>query len=114
MHPQTPRAIKSPTVANIVTVADRRYEQRFQQCHKINCSVCNGTISPNDQPQGHGPYWYLCFTLKGEWKRIYIGKNLDTQKFINADGSLDFAAIEARRTARQGPAEPLPLTATTQ
>ncbi len=61
---------------------NRIYELRRNSCGKANCTVCNG-----NQPT-HGPYWYMCVSVSGRWRRIYLGKELDTTKFVDAEGNL--------------------------
>lgn len=76
----------------------RSYESKLNDCGKINCQRCGG-----DGPRhaSHGPYWYLCFPRKNKWYRIYLGKELDTTKFITADGNLDWEALRRRKSVRQ-------------
>lgn len=69
---------------------NRIYECRYTRCGKPNCSVCNpGEFNP-DRPIGHGPYWYLCARHGKRWRRLYIGKELDTTKHIGPDGEIIF------------------------
>lgn len=99
-----PRAFRpSPQSKMLVTsfiTAGRTYEQRFTRCHKLNCTICFPTTQPWPNTVGHGPYWYLCFHHGKGWTRIYLGKVLDTNRFILADGSIDFEAILAARERR--------------
>lgn len=73
----------------------RRYEQRLVNCGKSNCSKCHppGAIA---RPT-HGPYWYLCARRGHKWRRIYLGKELDTEKYIDNDGNIDWTQIGHRR-----------------
>lgn len=61
---------------------DRVYELRLNSCGKQNCRTCSGR-----EPR-HGPYWYLCVPWGGKWRRIYLGKDLDTTKYIGPDGKV--------------------------
>jgi hypothetical protein len=82
-------------------VGIRSYELRYTICHRRNCTTCYGRQEDYCGPPGHGPYWYLCVVHARRWTRIYIGKTLDTTKFILADGAIDWATIKARATARR-------------
>lgn len=80
----------------------RHYEHRLVNCGKQNCGNCNPpgkTSAPS-----HGPYWYLCAQRRGRWRRVYLGKNLDTTRYIDKDGFVDWDAL-ARRRARNTPGE---------
>lgn len=74
---------KGKAVVESFKFKDRIYELRLNACGKTNCATCSGNL-----PR-HGPYWYLCVPWSGKWRRIYIGKDLDTTKFICPDGSVD-------------------------
>lgn len=74
---------KGKAVVESFKFKGRIYELRRNACGKRNCNTCSGTI-----PR-HGPYWYLCTPWGGKWRRIYIGKDLDTTKFIDKDGNVD-------------------------
>ena len=78
---------------------DRIYELRRNSCGKSNCTVCEGT-----RP-AHGPYWYMCVSLKGRWRRVYLGKDLDTSKFVDADGNLHLPPRRALLRPFQPPAD---------
>jgi hypothetical protein len=78
----------------------RTYEQRYTCCHKENCKSCNPPNPDFSGPIGHGPYWYLCFRHGKGWTRVYLGKVLNTLKFVLADGSIDFESILAARARR--------------
>jgi hypothetical protein len=108
MNPPILLRPRSTTVATSLRVGDRLYEQRFQRCNKPNCSSCTGPAPNPAVPLGHGPYWYLCFSQGHSWRRIYIGKLLNTQLFVLPNGKLDHAAIEARRHSREGRGQDLP------
>lgn len=87
-------------IVQTVEVGRRWYEQRYQLCHKKNCQVCYGEHHGIDMPPGHGPYWYMVTWKWPKRVRIYIGKELDTGRFIQQNGEIDWAAIAARRKAR--------------
>lgn len=74
----------------------RIYELRKNSCGKKNCTVCDGS-----RP-AHGPYWYVCISRHGRWRRVYIGKDLDTAKFVNDQGLLEIP------TKKDRPIEPCP------
>lgn len=71
----------------------RIYELRRNSCGKSNCTVCDG-----NRP-AHGPYWYVCISRRGRWRRVYIGKELDTSKFVNAAGVLEVPLAKDRPRA---------------
>lgn len=98
MPPNVPGPL--PGKRTVRTIKERGvvYEQRFNTCGKKNCARCNGTA---ETVLGHGPYWYFCITLRGKWFRIYMGKNLDTSKYRDAEGEPDWNAIRARRKGRR-------------
>lgn len=81
-------------VAESFYVNGRRYISRFADCGKENCKRCGGA---GVRRASHGPYWYLCVTIDGRWVQIYLGKNLDTTRFVTAQGNIDTAAIAAWR-----------------
>lgn len=87
----TPRT----ALVNSFTHQGRHYEQRLVNCGKPNCSRCSppGHVS---RPS-HGPYWYLCAQRGKRWRRVYIGKELDTTKYVDIDGHPDWPAITRRR-----------------
>lgn len=76
----------------------RVYELRLNACGKKNCRTCQGNI-----PR-HGPYWYMCVPWGGKWRRIYIGKDLNTTKYIHQNGEI-FTADEIK--SAQGALTPL-------
>jgi len=98
-HPQHSPSREAMVVQRL-EVGLRTYENRYTLCHRRNCSVCYGRQEDYVGPPGHGPYWYLCVTTGRQWTRIYIGKTLDTSRFILPDGSIDWAQIRERRRAR--------------
>jgi hypothetical protein len=77
-------------------VGDRLYEQRMNRCGKRICRICYPPGGSGDGVPGHGPYWYMCLQVKGKFRRFYIGKTLDTAKYVGADGRVDFAAYKNR------------------
>lgn len=78
---------------------ERIYELRRNSCGKSNCTVCDGS-----RP-AHGPYWYMCVSLKGRWRRVYLGKQLDTTKFVDKDGNLKLPAPRRLSPGIQPPAD---------
>lgn len=82
-------------------VGTRLYEQRMNRCGKTNCRVCGPRESESDRRPGHGPYWYLCVTRGSKWVRVYIGRELDTQRFVGKDGQVDWGQIRALRKERE-------------
>lgn len=79
----------------------RTYESRLVNCGKRNCSYCH---PPDLLPRPtHGPYWYLCGTRNGRWSRIYLGKNLDTSRYVNDDGSIDWEHAKRPHSTRGRP-----------
>lgn len=93
-------ATKNPrSASSCVTAAfraqGRSYEQRRVNCGKPNCGKCNPP--GGDSRPSHGPYWYLCVRRNHRWRRVYLGKELDTQKYIDNDGNVDFDQICHRR-----------------
>ena len=72
----------------------RVYERRYVDCGKANCSKCS---SDHGRYPSHGPYWYLCATFEGKWIRIYLGRDLDSFKFVLPDGNVDWKQIDAGR-----------------
>ena len=90
--PSNPRMI-----VQTVVCSSRTYELRYNRCGKTNCQSCYHRSLDYSGPPGHGPYWYLCVTRKGRSKRIYIGKTLDTSRWVLPDGSIDWAGFNARK-----------------
>ena len=87
-------------VVQQVTVGIRLYEQRYTRCCKVNCRTCYGRQPDFCGAPGHGPYWYLCYRTDRGWQRVYIGKDLNTEKFILEDGSINHHELAGRRHAR--------------
>jgi hypothetical protein len=99
IHPQ--HSTSHPRmVIDRIDIGLRTYELKYTLCHRRNCATCYGRQPEYDGPPGHGPYWYMCVPHGRLWTRIYIGKELDTHKYVLADGTIDWAAVKARRTAR--------------
>lgn len=98
--PQPPLGSIKGTVA-IVRHEGRSYEQRLIDCRKPSCKRC-GT-SPTRTPS-HGPYWYLCAQTKAGWRRLYLGKSLNTQLYIRESGAIDWPAYAADRRRKKTPA----------
>lgn len=76
----------------------RHYESRLVNCGKVNCQKCGGS---GPRHPSHGPYWYLCITHNGRWYRIYLGKDLDTTRFVTDRGNVDWPAIRAKRNSKR-------------
>jgi len=98
-HPEH-RTPRESMVVQRLEIGIRTYENRYTLCHRPNCTVCYGRQEDYVGPPGHGPYWYLCVTTGRRWTRIYIGKVLDTNRFILPDGSIDWPQVKTRRQAR--------------
>lgn len=96
MPPET----RNPNRSALVTkfkVANRTYERRWVDCGKPNCQRCTG---PDRRIASHGPYWYLCIPRNKKWFRVYLGKNLDTQRFILENGRIDWDKIRRKPRAQ--------------
>jgi len=85
-----------PATISRFTDNGRVYERSIVDCGKANCSRCN---SPAGRRPSHGPYWYLCATHGGAWRRVYLGRILDTSRFIAPDGSVDWLAVSNRHSS---------------
>lgn len=101
MTPQNP---KNPLVCSFRQGA-RSYELGRTDCGKSNCSGCS---LPMGRKASHGPYWYLCAVRDGKWKRVYLGREIDSTKWILPDGQVDWAAIDAKK--RNGKTVPVPVS----
>jgi len=86
--------ISNPNLVTSFKVKNRTYERRLVDCGKSNCQRCGGD---DTRKPSHGPYWYLCIARKSKWYRVYLGKELDTGRFIKADGRIDWEAIRHRK-----------------
>jgi len=76
-------------ILNRIVVGARTYEQRRNRCGRRNCQRCYGPPGDQGRRPGHGPYWYLILSTRRGIRRIYIGKDLDTTRHINPDGSIN-------------------------
>lgn len=92
-----PTPLHRTTVIGAFVHSGRHYEQRLVDCGKIACTKCGGDGARHPS---HGPYWYLCVSRGKRWTRLYIGKELDTRKFIGPDGSVDWSRVANRRGRR--------------
>jgi hypothetical protein len=110
MTPHIPSRQGLPSAPPMVlqTVKDRHvsYELRYNRCGKANCTRCNPLATRNYGQPGHGPYWYLVFTAQRRTYRRYIGKHLDTSKYRDRDGNLDYDLLFGR--TQTPPKEPQP------
>ena len=75
----------------------RTYESRLNDCGKVNCLKCGGE---GQRHPSHGPYWYLCLNVRGAWVRIYLGKDLDTKRYVTPDGQIDWEAVKTFRARK--------------
>lgn len=89
----------SPAVVTVFREGRRTYERRYVDCGKTNCRRCTTAAG---RIASHGPYWYLCFARRGKWYRVYLGKILDTSRFITSAGDIDWNAIRNRRRTNAG------------
>lgn len=89
-----PEPGSSPATVTTFKEGDRTYERKYVDCGKDNCSYCNTDLG---RIPSHGPYWYLCVPKNGVWYRIYLGKELDTKRFVRDNGTIDWPAVKARR-----------------
>lgn len=71
-------------------VGERIYEQRLNRCGRRNCQVCYPPGGSGDGAPGHGPYWYMCVVRNGRAFRLYIGKDLNTARYVTAEGVVDW------------------------
>jgi len=99
-----PPAHSSP-VRNTFRQAGRTYESRLNDCGNLKCQRCGG-----DGPRhaSHGPYWYLCVNINAKWVRIYLGRELDTTRFVAPDGQIDWDAIKIFRARKMTTLVPNP------
>ena len=102
MSPLIPGPLPGRRTVNTIKDRGATYEQRLVTCGKPNCTRCNGDRA---KIKGHGPYWYLCYVQKGRWVRLYLGKNLDTNRFRLPDGELNWAEIHDHRNRRRAAAK---------
>lgn len=88
-----------------INVDDRVYEWRYVRCGREKC-WCGGKMDTGKP--GHGPYWYLCGSQNGRWRKIYLGAELDTSRWKTPTGEIDWAAYDEyveRKGERQGIAD---------
>jgi hypothetical protein len=88
-------------VVDTVKVGSRTYEQRWNLCGKKTCTVCYPPHEVAVGRCGHGPYWYLCLQHGRRWLRLYIGKVLNTERYIKGDGTLDWEMVRREKSDRQ-------------
>ena len=91
-----PRMSSPKMIAQRIQAVGRTYELRHVRCGRQNCSTCYHRGLNYAGPPGHGPYWYLCTTRGSRTVQMYVGKILDTAKWMTADGSIDWAAYKNR------------------
>jgi hypothetical protein len=99
-------------ILNRIVVGARTYEQRRNRCGRRNCRTCYGPPGDQGRRPGHGPYWYLILSTRRGIRRVYIGKNLDTARFINPDGSINpqtLARVPTPPPPDKTPDPPLPF-----
>ena len=65
-----------------VVVGDRVYVLRYVSCRSARCKRCVGGPA-------HGPYWYMLVHGFGRRLTVYIGRNLDTTKYVTDGGNFD-------------------------
>lgn len=99
MTKSLPEPGSSSAVVTTFKQGKRTYERRYIDCGKQNCRRCT---TATGRVASHGPYWYLCFARKGKWFRVYLGKVLDTSRFITPAGDIDWDAIRDRRRTKEG------------
>ena len=97
MHKAAPLEPGGKAVVASLKIGTRTYERRFVDCGKKNCRRCNKLTH---REASHGPYWYLCIPRNKRWLRIYIGKELDTSRFILEDGRPDWDLIRNKSKPR--------------
>lgn len=84
-------------VVQRVAVGVRHYELRYNRCGKESCTVCYHRQADYAGRPGHGPYWYLSVARGRKWVRLYIGKELDTVKYIGGDGEIDWSLVKKKK-----------------
>lgn len=94
MAKEIPEPGASPATVTTFKQGNRTYEQKYVDCGKDNCTMCN---TASGRYPSHGPYWYLCIPKNGKWYRIYLGKECDTQRFLKPDGSINWHEVQQRR-----------------
>lgn len=83
-------------IVQAIDVGGRHYECRLNRCGKRGCRVCDSAIAPPGKAPGHGPYWYLVAQSRGKTRRLYIGKELDTSKYVTPGGFIDWHGYRNR------------------
>lgn len=96
------RTARNPLISSF-KMDGRVYERSLVDCGKANCSRCR---TPDGRAGSHGPYWYMCATRKGRWRRVYIGKNLDTARFVLPDGHVDWLRLDVKPLGSRPMSEP--------
>lgn len=94
MEKEIPEPGASLATVTTFKQGNRTYEQKYVDCGKDNCSMCN---TASGRYPSHGPYWYLCIPRNGKWYRIYLGKECNTKRFVRADGSINWQEVQQRR-----------------
>lgn len=87
-------------VISTIKVGRRTYEQRLNLCGKGNCKTCYPPLGEEHGRPGHGPYWYLCCMRGRRWVRVYIGKVLNTELYVGADGGVDWDQLRREKAER--------------
>jgi hypothetical protein len=95
-EPKSPDSSHNPVLSTFKQ-AGRTYEQRLTDCGKPNCLRCGGS---GPRVASHGPYWYLCVLMNHHWVRIYLGRELDTKRYIAPDGQIDWEALKIWRARK--------------
>lgn len=98
MSPNPPGPLGGSRTTQKIADGKFRYEQRANTCGKQNCKRCFPDTGP---VIAHPGYWYMCFPHKGKWVRLYLGKTLDTKRFRQSDGEVDWPAIAAHRAEQK-------------
>lgn len=80
--------------ANRLRIEERVYERRYVQCGRAGCWCASGS---KDGKPGHGPYWYVCGADGGRWRKLYLGRELDTSAWRGEDGAIDWQAYDDNR-----------------
>ncbi|KKM63411.1 hypothetical protein LCGC14_1511720 [marine sediment metagenome] len=77
-----------------VRIEERVYEYRYVRCGAKGCWCGNNQAG---RKAGHGPYWYLCGADVGHWRKIYLGRELDTTLWRTSDGGIDWRGYDKHR-----------------